>query len=29
MMAGKTDKIPLLVALAKKYQASTIQIALK
>ncbi|MCL8211070.1 Glyoxal reductase [Spiroplasma sp. JKS002671] len=29
MMAGKTDEIPLLVALAKKYQASTIQIALK
>lgn len=29
MMAGKTNEIPLLVALAKKYQTSTIQIALK
>lgn len=29
MMAGKTDKIPLLVTLAKKYQTSTTQVALK
>lgn len=29
MMAGKTDEIPLLVALAKKYQTNTIQVALK
>ncbi|MBE4704107.1 aldo/keto reductase [Spiroplasma platyhelix] len=29
MMGGKTDEIPLLVDLAKKYQTSTTQIALK